>query len=252
LITIFRAGVRPAEGGQRELRNPTQPVRPAWFKTAITACDPAHGWQAIRTSTTTAKRWFPIRTGGRRFAMGYSITNLPFYYELANTFAIGDKLFLDARSWPNRMYFTPARATGSPKIRPTDVNVRICSACSAAPDQVARLPLELRAGDVLPRLDGSLSPAARRCPAPCRTSSILRRCASGNFAPNTFLDRSTSRHLRDQRAPARQHADRQRCVARGRCAHQSPAWKRAPDHHLRQHGGFADHVTPPPVAIRHR
>ena len=80
--------------------------------------DPAHGWGAAWRQYNGGKMdGFVVTSAGAAAtaAMGYlDETDLPFYYELANTMAISDHYFASilAPTWPNRQYLYGASSHG--------------------------------------------------------------------------------------------------------------------------------------------
>ena len=80
--------------------------------------DPAHGWSAAWRQFNEGKMdGFVVSSSGSAAtaAMGYlDDTDLPFYYDLANTVAISDHYFASilAPTWPNRQYLYGASSHG--------------------------------------------------------------------------------------------------------------------------------------------
>jgi phospholipase C len=98
-----------------------EPVRPFHLDTTCVNKDPGHQWDGMhRQVNGGAMDGFVTNgadsTGGDgHFVMGhYEATDLPFYYWLANTFAINDRHFASARSgtWPNRNFLLLGTADG--------------------------------------------------------------------------------------------------------------------------------------------
>jgi phospholipase C len=80
--------------------------------------DPSHGWNAAWRQYNEGKMdGFVVSSSGAAAtaAMGYlDDTDLPFYYDLANTVAISDHYFASilAPTWPNRQYLFGASSHG--------------------------------------------------------------------------------------------------------------------------------------------
>jgi phospholipase C len=76
--------------------------------------DPEHGWDAIHHEWNKGKQDGFVLVNGEK-AMGYyDERDLPFYYDLANKFAIGDRYFCSTltQTFPNRFFLYSATAFG--------------------------------------------------------------------------------------------------------------------------------------------
>ena len=92
------------------------PVQVFHQRSACTA-DPGHTWGAQHAAWNHGKNdHFVLQNG--RVSMGYyERTELPYYYELANLFAIGDRFFSSAMgpTFPNRFFLYAGTAFGHTK-----------------------------------------------------------------------------------------------------------------------------------------
>ena len=90
------------------------PVRPFHQTLLCEATDLGHGWAASHTEWdngaqdgfTTANSEPGVEPSGRRTMGYYTQQDLPFYYQLFSTFAMGDRYFdsLLGPTYPNRFY----------------------------------------------------------------------------------------------------------------------------------------------------
>ncbi len=96
-------------------------VAPFHLTTTCVNKDPGHQWAGMHAQVNGgAMDGFVTNaaqstSGDGHFAMGYyTASDLPFYYWLANTFAINDRHFASARSgtWPNRNFMLLGTADG--------------------------------------------------------------------------------------------------------------------------------------------
>jgi phospholipase C len=76
--------------------------------------DPEHGWNAIHNEWNNGKLDGFVVVNGEK-AMGYfDESDLPFYYDIANKFAIGDRYFCSSltQTFPNRFFLYSGTAFG--------------------------------------------------------------------------------------------------------------------------------------------
>ena len=101
--------------------NNSMPVGPYHEVTTCVPYDPDHGWDAMHASVNGGKMdGFVVNAANStgtdgHFAMGYyDAADLPFYYFLANTFALADRYFPSVLSGthPNRDYLLLATSDG--------------------------------------------------------------------------------------------------------------------------------------------
>jgi phospholipase C len=82
-------------------------VHPYHADTTCLAGNPGHQWSAMHQSVDNGAMDGFVKASHKRYVMSwYDSSDLPFYYFLANTFAIGDRHFASVLSgtWPNRDY----------------------------------------------------------------------------------------------------------------------------------------------------
>ncbi|MBL8685153.1 MAG: alkaline phosphatase family protein [Myxococcales bacterium] len=190
---------------------------------------------------------------GRR-ALGYlDQSDLPFYYELANTFAIGDRYFcsLLGPTFPNRLYLMAATSFG------LGANTLV--------EESQREP----ATHIFNRLDNAqvewrdyaggfrmlsmfsyygISRAATRTRLRS-LEQLMSDLSAGTLPPVAFIEPSyvgNGGDRYDEHPPALPQMGAQFVERVVRAVMASPAWRRTALFILYdEHGGFADHVAPP-------
>lgn len=121
---VDSAGQPALEGIPLEFSNPDavgMTVKPFELGTTCVTGNPGHQWDAMHAQVDggqmdgfVTEAAITTRTDGH-FVMGYyGPTDLPFYYWLANTYAINDRHFASVRSgtWPNRDFLLLGTADG--------------------------------------------------------------------------------------------------------------------------------------------
>jgi phospholipase C len=88
-----------------------------FHQTALCAKDVRHDWNSAHVQYGDGKMDGFVGTSdphGERALGYYEATELPYYYQLASTFAIGDRYFASilGPTWPNRMFFNAASTFG--------------------------------------------------------------------------------------------------------------------------------------------
>jgi phospholipase C len=219
--------------------------------------DVNHGWSGTHAQYNNGAMDGFVTTNnpnGRR-AMGYlDQSDLPFYYSLATTFAIGDRYFSSVLgpTWPNRMYLMSATSFGN-----------------AANDFVESDTSRTPANHLFRRLDeaqiewrdyaggfrmlsfypfyGITRAATRRS---LRTlDQLMADLRTGDLPPVAFIEPSYTgnggnRH--DEHPPGTPQMGSQFVEGVVRALMASPAWRRTALFILYdEHGGFADHAAPP-------
>ncbi len=110
------ADVAPDSYSNPDPSNGGKPVAP-YHETAYCGKDIEHGWDAMHQEYADgAMNGFVAvgNPGGRRALGYYDESDLPYYYGLAKTFAIGDRYFAatPTPTYPNRMYAASATSFG--------------------------------------------------------------------------------------------------------------------------------------------
>jgi phospholipase C len=233
----------------------------AWFKTdEYCVRDPAHSWKAVHTQYNGGKLdGFVISNepDGAR-AMGYfDHTDLPFYYELANTFAISDSYFSSmlGPTWPNRMYLYSGSSHGlTENTLPLDV---------ATPNlfrllNERQIPWrDYRSNFAPPAMFFSdWIAATQHCKygeEPCAVRDMdqfFPDAAAGDLPPITFLDPEyvTGIYETSEHPPGNMQIGQNFVWKVVDALTKSPLWKKSVLFiTYDEHGGFADHVAPPPA-----
>ncbi len=232
----------------------------AWHhETEYCVEDPRHSWNNSHEQWANGKNdGFVLNNepDGAR-AMGYfDHTDLPFYYELASQFAIGDRTFCSmlGPTWPNRMYLYAGSSGGLTKnTLPLDVQ---------APNIFSAL---IDKGVEWKTYRSNLPPAAmflktwlestKGCSdpelGPCRLAEfdqLLPDLASGDVPPVTFIEPEYSTGISEtsEHPPANPHHGQQFVWQVVNALTKSPVWKRSVLFiTYDEHGGFADSVPPP-------
>ncbi len=232
----------------------------AWYhETEYCIEDPRHSWNNSHEQWAAGKNdGFVLNNepDGAR-AMGYfDHTDLPFYYELASQFAIGDRYFCSmlGPTWPNRMYLYSGSSGGLTKnTLPLDVKT---------PNIFAAL---IDKGVEWKTYRSNLPPAAmyletwlestKGCSdpenGPCRLAEfeqLIPDLASGDVPPVTFIEPeySTGIYETSEHPPANPHHGQNFVWRVVDALTKSPVWGRSVLFiTYDEHGGFADSVPPP-------
>jgi phospholipase C len=92
------------------------PAVSIYHETEYCIPDIEHGWDGVHQQYANgAMNGFVVASNGATSVMGYfDDSDLPYYYALANTFAIGDRYFSDVMgpTFPNRMYAVAGSSFG--------------------------------------------------------------------------------------------------------------------------------------------
>lgn len=230
---------------------------PYHHDTAFCVEDPTHSWSNSLAQYNNGAMDGFVRTNephGER-AMAYlDGSDLPFYYGLARTFAVGDHYFSSVLgpTWPNRLYLMAGTSFGltvnglvsqDTRANPVDNLFRRLDA--------ARVPWRNYAGGGrmvaffpyygLTRLETR---------AHFRDLADLRRdLASGDLPPVSFIEPSyigNGGERTDEHPPATPQAGEAFVEGIVRALMASPAWPRTALFFMYdEHGGFADHLAPP-------
>lgn len=103
-------GVTPAHSNPA-LKGP--PVH-AYHESTKCVADPEHGWDAIHNEWNEGRMDGFVKVNGTKAIGYYDQNDLPFYYDIANKFAIGDRYFCSTltQTFPNRYYLYAATSFG--------------------------------------------------------------------------------------------------------------------------------------------
>jgi phospholipase C len=231
-----------------------------WFKTGDYCVeDPAHGWTSVHEQYNGGKNDGFVLTNepdGAR-AMGYfDQADIPFYYELASTFAISDRHFssLLGPTWPNRMFLYSGSSHGltlnTLPSEPGTPNVFRELADAGVTWRTYRS--DLAPGAVF--LDDwfELTKPCTLGEEPCPLRAIERLVpdiAAGDLPAMTFVDPEYSGVTQtSEHPPANPQIGQHFVWELVNALTQSPIWhKSALIITYDEHGGFADHVPPPPA-----
>ena len=113
---------KEVDGLVETMNNPDATGRPfpVYHQTNLCAEDIDHSWEGMHTAWNQGRNDQFMKNMGRAAMAYYDQRELPFYYELANQFAIADRYFSPALgpTYPNRFFLWTGTAfgnTGSPK-----------------------------------------------------------------------------------------------------------------------------------------
>jgi phospholipase C len=240
----------------------------SWFHTTDYCVeDPHHGWDASHEQWSDGKNDGFVKNNdpdGAR-AMGYlDQTDIPFYYDLAKDFAISDRYFCSilGPTWPNRMFLYSGSSHGLTK---NTLPTNLADDSGEVPNLFAALP---KVGVEWKVYRTDLPPAAMfldtwfestsGCSTPdaglpCRLAEIdelFADLASGELPPVVFIDpgfsdgwEQTSEH-----PPGNPQLGQKLVWQVVDAFMKSPIWSRSVLFiTYDEHGGFADHVPPPPA-----
>lgn len=253
-------GKRAAEGPPKGFSNPDPsgaPIAPFHKKETCDVEDVDHSWNASHAqynggamdgfATTNAAAVDP--TGSR--AMGYyTARELPFYFDLYRTFAIGDRYFasLLGPTYPNRQYLLVGTSFGRVHndLSLNDAPKTIFEALDEA-GATWRIYHEFVAfAGLLPYVRAhpeNLFPA----------SQFAVDAAAGNLPNVTFIDPfffGTPDVQSDEHPPSNVQVGQAWVEDKIRTLMESPLWPRSALFlTYDEHGGYFDHVPPPPACI---
>lgn len=234
----------------------------SWFhETKYCVEDPSHGWKGTHRQWNGGKNdGFVLdnEPNGRR-AMGYfDASDLPFYYALAKEFAIGDRNHssLLGPTWPNRMYLYSGTSHGLTKnTLPTGLTIANVFAALVEKQvewKVYRSNLPPAAMFIktwFESVKGCGDPEA----GPCRLAEfedLFADLEAGSVPPVTFIDPEFTDGIgqTSEHPPANPHHGQNFVWRVVDALTKSPVWKRSALFiTYDEHGGFADHVPPPPA-----
>jgi len=206
--------------------------------------DVAHGWDASHMQYDGGLNDGFVVTndpGGER-AMGYlDQTDLPFYYGLAQTFAIGDRYFCSVLgpTYPNRFYYLSATSDG--RISNQLVAYTRASIFNRLAD--AGISFKVYASD----LAFALLLGQPQHPM----SEFFTDAAAGMLPQVAYVDPSFFGETEnDEHPPSNPQLGQQFMQSVYNAVVSSPNWPRsAMVITYDEHGGFYDHVPPPPACI---
>ncbi|MCC6217227.1 MAG: alkaline phosphatase family protein [Polyangiaceae bacterium] len=234
----------------------------SWFHTSEYCVeDPDHGWEGSHVQFGDGKNDGFVVTNdpdGAR-ALGYlDQTDLPFYYELANTYAISDSYFcsLLGPTWPNRMYLYAGSSYGLTKNSlpvagdsPSVYSAMIEKGLEWRVYRSNLAPAAMFINTWIDSIAGCQDPEL----GPCRVadiSTLYADLASGNLPPLVFIEPEYNSGITEtsEHPPGNPHHGQHLAWSVVDALGKSPVWsKSALFLTYDEHGGFADHVPPPPA-----
>lgn len=247
------AGVPEADGLPPDAANPDSAgnLVPAFHLERYCTRDTAHSWKASHEQYNGGRNdGFVITNepGGER-AMGYyDESDLPFYYALARTFAIADRYFssLLGPTFPNRFFLYSGTAFGQ-TTNVLGVGIHSQRTIFDALDEKG-VSWKIYFSDV------PFALLYRQLSASPRLTAIERffeDAAAGTLPQVAFVDPAFSGLMRpqnDEHPPVNIQRGQAFVADVVRALISSPAWPRTVFFlTYDEHGGFYDHVPPPPA-----
>lgn len=223
--------------------------------------DPSHGWNAVHEQYADGANTGFVTSNepnGAR-AMGYfDETDIPFYYELANQAAISDTYHssLLGPTWPNRMYFYGGSSHGLTKNTlptedvPSSFSELIDKGVEWTVYRTNLTPEAMYFQTIIDSTEGCSNPESG---LPCRVKFVddfFTDLAAGNLPPVVHVDpaHSTGIDETSEHPPANMQLGQHWLWKVVDAVTKSPLWNRtALFITYDEHGGFADHVPPPPA-----
>jgi phospholipase C len=211
-------------------------------------------WNAGKMDGFTAANVVPADPTGHR-AMGYyDRRDLPFYYALYRKFATGDRFFCSvlSQTFPNRFYLLAGTSFGHIRndffVGPTEFSQptifnRLDDAGIAWKIYASQLPFADLFAYVRNTRQANVAPIAR----------YFADAASGTlpqvvFVDPVFLDKPNIEN--DEHPPANVQVGQEFVARVVKALFTSPQWRRAALFlTYDEHGGFFDHVPPPPACV---
>jgi phospholipase C len=232
----------------------------AWHhETEYCVADTDHGWQASHRQYDDRKNdgfaisnSIPSDPSGSR-AMGYyDQTDIPFYYDLASTFAISDSYFCDVLgpTYPNRMYLMGGTSFG---IVTTDLNMLAPSGANQIFKHLNEKNITWKnyhgpISQVLLYTDFATDQA--QASHLVDISEFAKDAAAGTLPAVAFIDPNFSSmpllQENDEHPPADMQVGQKFVYDQVQALMQSPQWKSSVLFiTYDEHGGLYDHVAPP-------
>lgn len=249
---LWREGQPASEPLPDAFSNPDAtgaPVFPFHETTTCVAANPDHSWDGLRLAVDGGKMDGFVRQSGNAALGFYDQSDLPFYYFLANTFALADRHFSSVLgpTFPNRYYFLLGTSVGI-----------TCTGCAMPPIGTPNLldalegkgvdwsaysedgdPFEGVLGAAWQALHAShLHPISDLAPA----------LAAGSVPPVVFVD--ARQELRDEHPMADVQAGEAWTREVYEAVVASPIWPTTAIVWVYDEGGgFFDHVPPPTSCV---
>ncbi len=232
-----------------------EPVAP-YHETRYCIEDVAHSWNATHAQYNDGLNDGFVITNepnGERALGYYTGDDLPFYYDLYKRFAMSDRHFcsLLGPTWPNRMFYMAGTSFGLtrnvPSMPANHYDDRPHHIFHALED--AGVEWRLYYSD-LPTPLGLFPSIAPRLNLSRTIDRFLRDLEDGDLAPVTYIDPSYTAGVEqtDEHPPANPQFGQAFVKMIVEAVMQSEFWPRtAIIITYDEHGGFFDHVPPPPA-----
>jgi phospholipase C len=231
------------------------PVAP-FHETRYCIEDVRHGWNDSHVQYNEgANDGFVVNNdpNGAR-ALGYfTEEDLPFYHDLYKTFAMSDRHFCSmlGPTWPNRMYYMAGTSFGFTNNQPVATSEFYDSRPHHVFDALDQAGVEWRLYfSDLPTPIGLFPAMLPRVDTSRTIDTFLRDLEDGDLAPVTYLDPSFTAGVEqtDEHPPASPQFGQAFVKMIVEALMQSEFWSRsALIITYDEHGGFFDHVPPPPA-----
>lgn len=241
------AGHNDVDGLPADAANPDADGNPVTAFHADQYCirDVKHSWNASHDQYNDGANDGFVTTNGKNGAraMGYlDESDLPFYYGLAKTFAIGDRMFCSVLgpTFPNRFYFLSATSDGR-------IDNRIAAYMRTSIfDRLddAGVTWKIYASDV------AFATLLVKSPQPIE--EFYSDAAAGTLPQVAYVDPSFgyTKEENDEHPPSNPQLGQQFVAGVYDAVRNSPLWpSTAMILTYDEHGGFYDHVPPPPACI---
>ncbi len=228
------------------------PVAP-FHTTEYCIDDVSHSWNASHRQWNGGLNDGFVTTNeplGAR-ALGYlDGTDLPFYWDLARTFAMSDHHFCSVLgpTWVNRFYFMSATSFGNTSNDVIPDERRSASYVIFQLLEAAGVDWRVYSSDLPFALATYPDVVGRRITKVRPAETFYADLAAGRLPPVSYVDPSFTLGVRqtDEHPPANPQAGQQHVAEVVNAVFASPLWERtAVIISYDEHGGFYDHVSPP-------
>ena len=254
-------GKRAAEGPPKGASNPDptggDPIRPFRQKATCDVEDVAHSWNASHAQYAggamdgfTTTNAVDVDPSGSR-AMGYyTRRELPFYFDLYRSFAIGDRYFasLLGPTYPNRQYLLVGTSFGRVhndldlSDSPKTIFEALDEAGASWKIYYEQIPFAL----LLPYV--AARPENRVPASEFAADAAADRLPNVSFVDPAFFGDPDVRS--DEHPPANVQVGQAWVADKVRTLMASPLWPRSALFlTYDEHGGYYDHVPPPPACV---
>ena len=236
------------DGVSTAFSNPTPHALPVHMYHADKLClaDTDHTWNAMHAGWDGGKLDGFVRANGKRAMAYYEQGDLPYYYALANQYAIADRYFASimTQTYPNRMYLFAATSFGH--IHNDDPKVPGEFSQKTIFDELDKHEISWRYYHVKEDYVRFFGPLHERDQASIVPVEKFKEDLEQNQLPQLSFVESSEDKFQDEHPPGNIQIGQEWVADKINALMKSPYWpKSVVFFTLDEAGGFYDHVAPP-------